>query len=63
MAYRLDKHGDELRQVVEDVQTRTPTATPTSNGFLSSADKAKLDSLSQTEHATNQDILDIWNMA
>lgn len=49
MAYRLDKYGAELRQVVEDVQTRTPTATPTSNGFLSSADKTKLDEIFTSE--------------
>ena len=63
MAYRLNKYGDEVRQVVNEMQTRTPTATATSPGFLSASDKSKLDSLSQTEYATNYEILDIWTMA
>ena len=60
MAYKLNNKGQEVQQVIDEMQTRTPTATPDSSGFLSAHDKRKIDDLDNWEEITNEEILQIW---
>lgn len=63
MSYRLNNTGEEVQTVIDEVQTRSPAATPEAPGFLSAKDKKKLDDLDNWREISNQEINEIWAQA
>ena len=62
MAYKVWQTGDQVQSELNDVEFKIDVATRESNGYLSAADKAKIDDMEDCEPLENWEVEQIWNL-